>query len=111
MKWFELTESAQKQIGNLLSKNPGKYAVSLSVRGGGCAGFKYDWGFVDSAEQIQKDDVVQSWEDGKFVVDSTSMLYVAGTRIDWREAVFGSQFEITNPQATGGCGCGESFSV
>jgi iron-sulfur cluster assembly accessory protein len=111
MKWFELTESAQKQIGNLLSRNPGKYAVSLSVRGGGCAGFKYDWGFVDSAEQIQKDDVVQSWEDGKFVVDSTSMLYVAGTRIDWREEVFGSQFEITNPQATGGCGCGESFSV
>lgn len=111
MKWFELTESAQKQIGNLLSRNPGKYAVSLSVRGGGCAGFKYDWGFVDSAEQIQKDDVVQSWENGKFVVDSTSMLYVAGTRIDWREEVFGSQFEITNPQATGGCGCGESFSV
>jgi iron-sulfur cluster assembly protein len=39
------------------------------------------------------------------------MLYVAGTRIDWREAVFGSQFEITNPNASGGCGCGESFSV
>jgi iron-sulfur cluster assembly accessory protein len=111
MKWFELTESAQKQIGNLLSRNPGKYAVSLSVRGGGCAGFKYDWGFVDSAEQIQKDDVVESWEGGKFVVDSTSMLYVAGTRIDWREEVFGSQFEITNPNASGGCGCGESFSV
>jgi iron-sulfur cluster assembly accessory protein len=111
MEWFELTESARKQISNLLSRNPGKYAVSLSVRGGGCAGFKYDWGFVDSAEQIQKDDVVQSWENGKFVVDSTSMLYVAGTRIDWREEVFGSQFEITNPNATGGCGCGESFSV
>jgi len=111
MKWFELTESAQKQIGNLLSRNPGKYAVSLSVRGGGCAGFKYDWGFVDSAEQIQKDDVVESWEGGKIVVDSTSMLYVAGTRIDWREEVFGSQFEITNPNSTGGCGCGESFSV
>lgn len=111
MQWFELTESAKQQISNLLSRNPGKYAVSLSVRGGGCAGFKYDWGFLDSAEQIQKDDVVESWEDGKFVVDSTSMLYVAGTRIDWREEVFGSQFEITNPNATGGCGCGESFSV
>jgi iron-sulfur cluster assembly accessory protein len=111
MEWFKLTESARKQIGNLLSKNPSKYAVSLSVRGGGCAGFKYDWGFVDSAEQIQKDDVVQSWEDGKFVVDSTSMLYVAGTQIDWREEVFGSQFEISNPNASGGCGCGESFSV
>jgi len=111
MEWFELTESAKQQMSNLLAKNPGKHSVSLSVRGGGCAGFKYDWGFVDSAEQIQKDDVLVEWEGGRFVVDSTSMLYVAGTRIDWREEVFGSQFEISNPNATGGCGCGESFSV
>jgi len=111
MEWFELTESAKQQMSNLLAKNPGRYAVSLSVLGGGCAGFKYDWGFVDSAEQVGKDDVMIQWQDGRFVVDSTSMLYVAGTKIDWREEVFGSQFEISNPNATGGCGCGESFSA
>ena len=111
MEWFELTESAKRQISNLLAKNPGRYAVSLAVLGGGCAGFKYDWGFVDSAEQVNKDDVMIEWADGRFVVDSTSMLYVAGTKIDWREEVFGSQFEIYNPNATGGCGCGESFSA
>ena len=111
MEWFELTESAKQQISNLLAKNPGKYAVSLAVLGGGCAGFKYDWGFVDTAEQVNKDDVMIEWADGRFVVDSMSMLYVAGTKIDWREEVFGSQFEITNPNATGGCGCGESFSA
>ena len=111
MEWFELTESAKRQMSNLLAKNPGRYAVSLAVLGGGCAGFKYDWGFVDSAEQVNKDDVMIEWADGRFVVDSMSMLYVAGTKIDWREEVFGSQFEITNPNATGGCGCGESFSA
>ena len=111
MEWFELTESAKRQISNLLAKNPGRYAVSLSVLGGGCAGFKYDWGFVDTAEQVNKDDVMIEWADGRFVVDSTSMLYVAGTKVDWREEVFGSQFEISNPNATGGCGCGESFSA
>ncbi len=111
MEWFELTESAKRQMSNLLAKNPGRYAVSLAVLGGGCAGFKYDWGFVDSAEQINKDDVMIEWADGRFVVDSMSMLYVAGTKIDWREEVFGSQFEISNPNATGGCGCGESFSA
>ena len=111
MEWFELTESAKRQISNLLAKNPGRYAVSLAVLGGGCAGFKYDWGFVDRAEQVNKDDVMIEWADGRFVVDSTSMLYVAGTKIDWREEVFGSQFEISNPNATGGCGCGESFSA
>ena len=111
MEWFELTESAKRQISNLLAKNPGKYAVSLAVLGGGCAGFKYDWGFVDTAEQVNKDDVMIEWADGRFVVDSMSMLYVAGTKVDWREEVFGSQFEISNPNATGGCGCGESFSA
>jgi iron-sulfur cluster assembly accessory protein len=111
MQWFDLTEAAKKQMSSLLEKNPGKHAVSLSVQGGGCAGFKYDWGFADSAENIGKDDVVVTWENGKFVVDDMSMVYVAGTKIDWREEVFGSQFEISNPNATGGCGCGESFSV
>ena len=98
-------------MSNLLAKNPDRYAVSLAVLGGGCAGFKYDWGFVDSAEQVNKEDVIIEWADGRFVVDSTSMLYIAGTKIDWREEVFGSQFEISNPNATGGCGCGESFSA
>jgi iron-sulfur cluster assembly accessory protein len=111
MEWFNLTESARKQMANLLEKTPGKYAVSLSVRGGGCAGFKYDWGFLDSAEEVNKEDIMIEWQGGRFVVDAISMMYVAGTKIDWREEVFGSQFEITNPNATGGCGCGESFSV
>ena len=42
MKPFEITEEAKHQIEKLLEKNPGKYAVSLAVLGGGCAGFKYD---------------------------------------------------------------------
>ena len=48
MEWFKITDSAKKQMENLLSKNPEKYAVSLAVKGGGCAGFKYDWGFIDA---------------------------------------------------------------
>lgn len=111
MQWFELTESAKQQISNLLARNPGKYAVSLAVQGGGCAGYKYDWGFVDSAEEVNKEDVMEEWPGGRFVVDRISLMYVAGTKINWREEVFGSQFEITNPNATSGCGCGESFGV
>jgi iron-sulfur cluster assembly protein len=54
---------------------------------------------------------VVEWPGGRFAVDSMSMLYIIGTTIDWREEVFGSQFEITNPSAKSGCGCGESFGV
>ncbi len=111
MKWFEITEEAKNQMEKLLSKNPGKYAVSLSVLGGGCAGFKYDWGFSDTIDSVKEGDHVEDWNTGRFVVDETSMMYVAGTKIDWKEEVFGSQFEIINPNAQSGCGCGESFSM
>jgi iron-sulfur cluster assembly accessory protein len=111
MKWFDITDEAKTQMEGLLSKNPGKYAVSLMVKGGGCAGFKYDWGFIDSADKVGADDVTEDWGTGRFVVDDASMLYIAGTKIDWKEEVFGSQFEIVNPNSSSSCGCGESFGV
>jgi len=111
MKWFDITDSAKAQMERFLEKNPDKYAVSLAVQGGGCAGFKYDWGFIDNKEDIGKDDEIADWGTGRFVVDETSMLYVAGTKIDWIEETFGSQFSIVNPNSTSSCGCGESFGV
>ena len=111
MKWFDITDEAKQQIEKLLAKHPDKYAVSLAVAGGGCAGFKYQWGFADKKEDIAKDDVLEDWHTGRFVVDETSMLYVAGTKIDWKEETFGSEFTIENPNALSGCGCGESFGV
>ena len=101
----------KQQIERLLSKNPGKYAVSLAVLGGGCAGFKYEWGFADTKESVGDGDHVEDWQTGKFVVDETSMMYVAGTKIDWKEETFGSQFEISNPNSSSSCGCGESFGI
>ena len=111
MKWFDITDPAKAQIEKLLSKQPEKYAVSLAVIGGGCAGFKYDWSFIDKKEDIGKDDEIVDWGAGRFVVDESSMMYIAGTKIDWVEQTFGSQFEIVNPNAQSGCGCGESFGV
>ena len=111
MKWFDITDKAKSQMEGLLAKNPGKYAVSLSVLGGGCAGFKYDWGFIASKDKIGADDVTEDWGTGRFVVDDASMLYVAGTQIDYKEEVFGSQFEIKNPNSKSSCGCGDSFGV
>ena len=111
MKWFEITDEAKNQMEKLLKAHPDKYAVSLKVVGGGCAGFKYEWGFIDKKEDIGKDDVIEDWSTGRFVVDDTSMLYVAGTKIDWKVQVFGQEFTIKNPNAQSGCGCGVSFGV
>ena len=56
MKWFDITDPAKAQMEKLLSKNPDKYAVSLAVNGGGCAGFKYEWGFIDKADDVKEGD-------------------------------------------------------
>jgi Fe-S cluster assembly iron-binding protein IscA len=61
MKPFEITEQAKNQIEKLLEKNPDKYAVSLAVLGGGCAGFKYDWGFADTKESVADGDHTEDW--------------------------------------------------
>ena len=111
MALFEITDKAKTQMEGLLSKNSGKYAVSLMVKGGGCAGFKYDWGFIDSKDKVSTEDITEDWGTGRFVVDEPSILYVAGTQIDYKEEVFGSQFEISNPNSKSSCGCGESFGV
>ena len=106
-----LTDTAEKKIKELCSNN-NKWAVRLGIKGGGCAGFKYKWGFVDKKEDVKEDDEVTDLGIGKyFIVDEASMMYVAGTKIDWKEEVFGAQFEISNPNAQSGCGCGESFGV
>ena len=111
MKPFDITTTAKTQIEKLLTDNPGNFAVSLSVKGGGCAGFKYQWGFAKTKDDFEKTDHTVEWENGRFTVDATSLLYVMGTTIDYKQEVFGSQFEVINPNATSSCGCGESFGV
>ena len=111
MKWFDITDEAKHQMTKMMEKHPSNYAISLAVKGGGCAGFKYDWQFIKTKEEVSKDDAIVEWNDGRFVVDEISLLYVSGTTIDWKEELFGSQFTVENPNATSGCGCGESFGV
>ena len=107
---IEITENAQIHIANVLKNDNSKF-FRITVLGGGCAGFKYDWGFADTKEAVSGGDHVEDWHTGKFVVDETSMMYIIGTKIDFVEETFGSQFEISNPNSKASCGCGESFGV
>lgn len=109
MSLFEVTDNAKKQMNFLCQKNS-KSAVKLSVIGGGCAGFKYEWSFVNDAD-IQTDDEIVELDKGKFVVDGKGILFLSGTQVDYVEEAFESSFQIKNPTAKSGCGCGESFGV
>lgn len=109
MSMFTVTDSAKEQMIKLCNENKTD-AVHLSVKGGGCSGFQYEWGFI-SEDEINKGDEVIDLGNAKFVVDGISVMYVAGTEVDYIKEVFGSHFNIKNPTATASCGCGESFAV
>tara|TARA_B100000902_G_scaffold346945_1_gene353952 strand:+ start:728 stop:1060 length:333 start_codon:yes stop_codon:yes gene_type:complete len=102
-----LTQSAVDHMTGLI-EDQGKPIVRLQVKGGGCAGFQYEWSM---AEDIEENDEVFELPNGKFAVDKLSVMYVAGTEIDFIKEVFGSQLVIRNPNATSSCGCGESFAA
>ena len=98
------TEEANKQIIKILSEQGDSSYFRISVQGGGCSGFKYDFSFD---EKIEKDDIVFN----KTVIDKNSLEIINGSVIDYKKEMIGSSFVIENPKATSSCGCGLSFSV
>tara|TARA_B110000503_G_scaffold81449_1_gene124545 strand:- start:7761 stop:8093 length:333 start_codon:yes stop_codon:yes gene_type:complete len=104
-----LTPTATQQINDLCQEN-NCYAISLNLKGGGCAGFEYDWGTVTTEEEIEKKDIVIDAGAGKFVVGSTSLMFLIGTEVDYVKSLTGSNFEINNPNAKSACGCGVSVN-
>ena len=106
MAVMTLTQSAKDKI-NKLCKEKDVWAVSLNLKGGGCAGFEYEWGFTDSKEF--GDEIIETGE-GRLVIGSHSIMFLIGTTLDYKEEVFGSMFDIINPNAKSSCGCGVSVN-
>jgi len=82
--------------------------LRLRVIGGGCAGFSYDLYFEDQPTELD-----ESFESNgvKLYVDPISFQYLESTQIDYVEGAHGAGFKFNNPNVTGSCGCGSSFSV
>ena len=103
-KKIEFTDRAKEQIEKIISKDQLKKFFRISVKGGGCSGFKYDFSFDN---KINNKDIVF----GKAVIDSTSLDIISGSTIDFKKEMIGESFVINNPKASSSCGCGLSFSV
>lgn len=103
-----LTETAATRVKSFLEKRGHGVGLRLSVKRTGCSGYAY---VVDFADAVGEDDHVYASRGVRVVVDEKSLSIVAGTEIDFAKQGLGESFLFRNPNATGECGCGESFAV
>ena len=99
-----IQDGAYKRLNELRKKHNKKF-VRLDVKGGGCAGFNYEWSFSD--EEQRNDAVI----DDMLLVSRDYELYLMGMELDYTYDDFESAFVFNNPKATSSCGCGTSFSI
>jgi iron-sulfur cluster assembly accessory protein len=103
-----LSDAAAKRIAAIVGAEAGKSALRVSVEGGGCSGFSYKF---DLADRAVDDDIIVEKNDAKVLIDSLSLVYMAGSEIDFVDNLLGQSFQIKNPNAVASCGCGTSFSI
>jgi iron-sulfur cluster assembly accessory protein len=104
-----LTDGAIQQVNSLLLRDKLEgHGLRVSVSDGGCSGFSYKLSFE---KQQQPDDIVLEQNGLKVYVAKSSTPYLKGTVIDFVGGIYGGGFKFTNPNATGTCGCGTSFSA
>ena len=82
--------------------------LRVVVRGGGCAGYTQELYFDDARPDIDRRYVVNGVE---VIIDEMSLMFLAGTTIDYVDGLQGSGFKFDNPNAKSTCGCGSSFST
>ena len=108
MSDIALSPSAAARVASIAARQNKPAILRLSVDGGGCAGFQYRFGL---AEEVDAEDA-QAIQDGvTLVVDPISLDLVRGSIVDFVESLGGSAFQVTNPNAASGCGCGTSFGI
>ncbi|WP_265530550.1 iron-sulfur cluster insertion protein ErpA [Sphingomicrobium marinum] len=102
-----LTENAAKRVAAIAAKQGEPAVLRLSVEGGGCSGFTYKF----ELGAVEDDDISTEESGVTLVVDPVSIDLVRGSAVDYVENLGGASFQVTNPNAAAGCGCGSSFSI
>lgn len=106
-----LTDDAAEQVRKFVAEGdvpPETAGLRVSVLPGGCSGFKYS---LNIEEKSLDDDLVLEVNTVRLFVDGFSAQYLVGITIDYVSSMQGSGFTFNNPNATGGCGCGSSFTA
>jgi iron-sulfur cluster assembly accessory protein len=104
-----LTDRAAKRVARILAKEPEGTVLRISVAGGGCSGFQYEYNLVQ--ETPANDDIVLAKGGATVLIDAMSLEFMGGSEIDFSDDLIGQSFQIKNPNAVASCGCGTSFAV
>ncbi|MCJ7420816.1 HesB/IscA family protein [Sphingomicrobium astaxanthinifaciens] len=102
-----LTPKAAARVKAIADKQGKPAMLRLGVDGGGCAGFTYRFELGEPEEG----DVTSETDGVTLLVDAVSLDFLKGSAVDYVENLGGASFQVTNPQAASGCGCGSSFSI
>jgi iron-sulfur cluster insertion protein len=105
---IDITPSAAARVAAIAERQGRPPVLRLSVEGGGCAGFQYRFGLADG---VESGDTIAERDGVTLVVDQMSLDLVRGSAVDFVESLGGASFQVRNPNAASGCGCGTSFSV
>jgi iron-sulfur cluster insertion protein len=105
---INLSPSAAARVATIAARQGKPPILRLSVEGGGCAGFQYRFGLAD---EIESEDLAVAHDGVTLVVDPISLDLVRGATVDFVESLGGAAFQVANPNAASGCGCGTSFSI
>ena len=106
---IQLTEAAADEVRRQMTNNGRDGAMlRVAVRGGGCSGLSYELEFSDTTDETDR---VFEQNGVNVVVDMKSYLYLNGITIDFEKKMLGGGFRFDNPNASGSCGCGTSFSA
>ena len=104
-----VSDNARDKLNQLLIEdNSGKEDVRVGVESGGCSGLVYKLDFDDT---MNNEDELVEHNDIKLVINKKSILFLAGTTLEYSSGLNGKGFVFNNPNANRTCGCGESFSL
>lgn len=103
-----LTDNAARRIEEIMSGEPRGSMLRVSVKGGGCSGFQYEF---DITQARDDEDLVLEKGGATVLIDAVSLPYLQGSEIDFVDDLIGASFKIRNPNATASCGCGTSFAL
>lgn len=107
-QFLHLTQAAAERIAEFLQQDQAAKGFRVGIKKTGCSGWGYE---VSLAHHIDDDELVCEDKGIRLIVPKSALDKIKGTTIDYQKQGINQVFVYQNPNITGECGCGESFTV